>query len=453
MTSKNIMYSVLFVLLLFLSLAVRSFVFFIPHKGSDEVQYMGLAYKLEKHGTDSYNLRGLYTDYTADKKLFVISDSKQENSSYLLDNLPAYYDEPLFHKPPGLPFLIMLSHKVFAAADTYAGGVDVLKGKTKELYGQAVFKAQLYASFICFFFSLATIVMVFVVVKYFFDTETGLYSAFLFSVSPINIMISSRLWTDGIALCFMLAALYLYFRARDGKNMGLAFFSGVFCAAAVLTRTVAFSFVFILLAAETISFVYSKKTKQDSGKKAFCLFICFFLTVFFLSFPWFAALFKEYGTPFYFPAKDPESLANNNWLKMISGRSAWLYLANPLVQCPLLILFYWFFIKFKKFSKAFNAREKVFFANTVLLLLFAGFLGIFFLLEFKELRYVLPAVFVMTVYSGAVLKEIRKYFFGKTGVRQAKIMLFSLLGLCAWWSISLAKYFIDTNSVIMVFPF
>lgn len=453
MSSKNITYSVLFLLLLLVTFFIRSFVFLMPHKGSDEIQYMGLAYKIEKHGTASYNLRGLYTTYTIDEKLFEISDVMQENSSYFLYALPPYYDEPLFHKPPGLPFLIMLSHKLFAKVPAYAAGGDILKGKTKKIYGQAVCSAQFYASFICFFFAFLSVIMVFIVGKHLFDTEIGLYGAFLFSICPISIMVSSRLWTDGVALCFMLLGFYFYLLARDKKNMILALFSGVFLAAATLTRTVAFVILPVFFVAEIISFLRVKNNKQNATKYFFGMFFVVLVVAVILSLPWFIALFREYGTPFYFPAKDPSSLAGNNWLKIVAGRSAWLYVINPIVHCPLLILFYYFFIKQLSFLKAEGDKENISFSGTVLLLLFATFLLVFSLLEFKELRYILPSVFVMCVYSGAVLKDIRKYFFKKMGGRQAKIMLLSLLFVCAWWSVSLANYFLDTNSVIIMFPF
>lgn len=449
--TPKVIYSGLFILIVLFSFIVRLHIFYAAHKGSDEMQYMGLAYKIDKYGFSNYNLKDLHVTFLEDKKLIEINNKYAENSEPILSNLPAYYNVPLFYKPPVLPFLVMLSHRMFGVSKSYFGSSDTLQGKDIQKYGKDIFAEQFYLSVFCFIVSLLGICLVFFITKYLFGTEVGLYSSFLFSITPINMMVFSRIWTDGIALCLIILAFYCYFRAKDKNSFLFACTAGVCGGLAVLTRAVALWVVPILFISELVFVLFGNR--KENIRQQIKLFFVFTAVIVLLSSPWFIALYKTYGTFFYFPAKNLKTFEGNDWLTMISNRSFLVFTINPLAQNPLLVLFYVFFLRISCFKDSFVNDKNRMFKLTVLGLLFISFVLVFSVMPFKELRYILPAIFVMTVFSGVVLKAIRISFFKKTGAVQGAINMFCLFAVVAWWSVSLAKYFINANSALIQFPF
>lgn len=434
---------------LLFSVLIRLSVFEIAHKGSDEMQYIGLAYKLDKYGIESYNLKNLSFNYELDGMLFNIDDIASANSTSVLEGLPAYYDIPLFHKPPALPFLIMVSHRIFGVSDQYLGAVHTPRDKLKSLYGKKIFDSQLYISLICIFFILLAVVCVFLIAKYFFDFEVAFYSALLFSVTPVVMMTSVRLWTDIPAMSLMFLSFYFYLQARDRGMISLAVLSGVILAFAGMTRTVTLMLMPIVCCLELLWLFLGDNDKKSQRGRIVVGFLFFAVL---LSIPWFALLYKHYGSVFYFPANNLETVNNNNWLKMISGRNPFVYIVNPLAQNPVLILFYIFWGKVIA-GREFVIADKKSFGKAGLLIIFVGFVIVFSLLPFKEVRYILPALTVMAVFSAPLLKRMRQFFMAKTGALQGLIITFFLLAVSAWWGISVAFYFLRSNSVLITFPF
>lgn len=446
--NSKIISVLLFTAILLFSVVIRLFIFDLAHKGSDEMQYIGLAYKIDKCGMKSYNLRNLFYNYDLDGMLFHIDDIADESSISVLEGIPKYYDAPLFHKPPALPFAIMISYKLFGGAKGYVSAVRTPQDKIKAIYGKRLKDAQFYISITCLFFTIFAVGVIFLITQKMFDAETGFYSAFLFSVTPITIMTSVRLWTDIPALAFMFFALYIYLKAREKQSLIEAVVAGVVIACAGLTRTVMLILLPIILLVEVVFWVFGEKPE----KKHRLVVVTFLFTGVVLSFPWFMLVYKHYGSFIYFPAKELVSIEDNKWLKMISDRNPLLYLINPLFQNPALIFFY--FAVFRIFPiKKFFKEDKDAFAKTVLLVIFFGFIAVFAFVSFRELRYIMPAIVVMAIFSASVFKSAIKKIIAKAEFAQGIFFSYLFLGLIVWWCTSLASYFLQTNSVLITFPF
>jgi len=129
---KSVFYKIvlplIFLLAVLLSAAlIRANTFWLPHWSGDQSQYIALAVKLDKWGFDGYNLRGVRRlELTADKTglfnfIYVIPTEDPQEKGDILRNLDMigvhYYDQPFFHKPPGFPYALLLSHRLFAAPD------------------------------------------------------------------------------------------------------------------------------------------------------------------------------------------------------------------------------------------------------------------------------------------------------------------------------------------------
>jgi len=113
---KNVIFTALitFLLLLFASF-VRVSTFVLPHDNGDQVFYLGLAMKLDKFGFSGYTMRGI--NVLGNESIIALIPTEEEKGS-LLKGLArsgvTYYDEPLFHRPYGFAYALMLSHRLFA---------------------------------------------------------------------------------------------------------------------------------------------------------------------------------------------------------------------------------------------------------------------------------------------------------------------------------------------------
>ena len=162
---RKILFPFLLLILLFLHLSLRYNTFWLSHVAGDQNQYIGLAMKLEKFGFNGYSLRGIdLVNADREGRIVKILPSKDKEGSLLRglkETGAGYYDIPFFHKGPGLPIALMLSHRIFNPGKEYLLvahhiGKEVFKTRPKEYAS-----AQFYAVIVPLFFSTILIFLTF----------------------------------------------------------------------------------------------------------------------------------------------------------------------------------------------------------------------------------------------------------------------------------------------------
>ena len=169
------------------SLSLQLPALFIPHKENDEVILQVLAEKVSRNLWD-YSLQG----------------------TAVLEEFPkSVYDKPLFHHPP-----------LFT-------------------YGLILFRSLLGIKFqILFpiFASILTVLIIFAIAKELYDESVGLLAAFIFSICPIALHVSTKIWIDGVLVLFCTLSVYLSILAIKREKAIWYILAGISFGLAVLSK-------------------------------------------------------------------------------------------------------------------------------------------------------------------------------------------------------------------------
>jgi len=452
---KYIAVAVILIVILACAFFIRINTFWLPHWRGDQSMYITLALKLEKLGLDHYNLRGIDINFLYPKKgqpvylIFpVLTDNPKDNGFILKalgDEGIGYYDIPLFHSPPGFPYLLMLSHKFLCARgdELYA----VLSAPGKNLPGELkpfVFLMQFYAVIVPLVFSLGLITLTFFFGKLLFSPRTGLYAAFLMAVNPVDILTSQKIWADDPVSFFILLSLFLFIIAIKKGAPYLVFVAGMACGLAVLLKHVG-GFLLIAIWIFTALDHYIKNPKIISLPMAFFNknFILFAAGTFAVSGFWFLKVYQVYGNPLYLPHMASVVTSDKTgWFMMLAKRPIG-YLLYPVVTfclCPPLVLA---LLSLRDFMiEAVNLLKKRHYDFKFILLWLV--VGIFYVIlgsVTKEERYMLPAYPIIAVLAGYYLERSISYAwkFGRLtiGPLFREGIVIAMLSVCAWWCITI----------------
>jgi len=225
-----------------------------------------------------------------------------------------------------------------------------------------------------------------------FSKIVGLYSAILFSLIPIHVYSSGKIWTDTLVVFFVLLTLISFWEGYEKENVKYKVLFGLFLALAIMARytslwMVPIFFVYFLIRDNSLKFLKDKYLWYAIG--------IFSLTLF----PWFAYGFVYYGN--FLGAFIHGYKAAGYW----GGTQPWsFFLENSwkifsIVGILSIISFLYILIK-----KEFLRREIYF-----LLILIVFFSSIVLAMPHKEVRFIMPIVPVICLISGFFIDKLKKY--------------------------------------------
>lgn len=332
------------ILLLVVSFLIRiTTILYISYRGWDETVYLNLGYDLSKNPFDYSLLNNGWSDY--------------------IPSTEAVYGWPnIGFRAPLLPYVL----SVF-----YFLKLDFL---------------------IPFIIPLVTTISVFFVYKLggkLFSKKVGLYSATFFSLIPIHVYTSGRIWTDAFVVFFLLLTLISFWEGYENKSTKHKMLFGFYLALSLMARyttlwiTPVFFFYFIFR---------DKSLKFLKDKYLWYSIFIFLVTLI----PWFIYGFFYYGNPlggFIHGFK-----AAGYW----GGVQSWYYFFENharifsiigLLFIPSLIAFF--------FKKEFLRRE------VYLLLIWVLFFGFIVMsMPHKEDRFIMPIIPVICLISGLFISKL-----------------------------------------------
>ena len=467
-STKKIFIPILLILILFFSLYLRSSTFWISHWRGDQHMYLGLAMKLEKYGFDQYNIRGIdivMMPVMKDNSILLLaphpakSGTRGKMLNGLLDTGANYYDLPLFQNAPGFPFALMLSHKVFTIKNQlYATAHSDDNRKLANIKLGMIRRAQFFAVIVPLLFCLLTIIAIFALASYLFSSRIGLYAAFIYSINPINLITSQKVWADDMITFFITLTVLIFITAIRKKIPLIALFAGLTCGIATMAKqsgilmVPAIWFILILLNRKNIRDIKSLLIVSLNGY--FLLFSLGFLisTAF-----WFYKVYQVYGNPlFMVDTGNVVSTDKTGWFNKLASRPHPLVLfpiGIPYLS-PILALAYLSIKNFVENIKKVNLENIL---NNGFIILWCWVLNFFILFIMlaliKEHRYMLPIYPALAILSAYYLDRIRKFVGNKISTLVGETLAIALLILTAFWSIPMGQNIILNGDALLLKPF
>jgi len=459
---KSTLIILLFILLFALWLRIGTL--WISHWRGDQNIYLGLAMKLEKYGLDQYNISGI--------DIGMVS-SAQDNSILLLTPVPAktgtrgevldgllntgltYYNMPLFQNAPGFPYALLLSHRIFLGKEMpYAVAFSKDNYKLRGLKLQQIRNTQFFAVIIPLLASIMTIFTIFLLGKYLFSDQIGLYAAFIYSINPVNIMTSQKIWADDMLTFFVILTVLFFLVALRKKIPIMAFFAGLACGIATLTKQTG-----ILLAPALWLFIVLLKRKDFYNirgivKAIFNSYFLFFLIGLLISSGfWFYKVYLVYGTPFFWPdIGDAVAKDTTGWFKVVAGRPHPYILFSigiPFI-CPLFLLAYFSIKNFILNLKKIILGEEF---NYVFIILWLWILIFYITAIGKEHRYMLPIYPPLAILSAYYLSRIKIFIATKSNAFFGEIIIILILLVSAVYTIPLGLNTLMQGTALFLKPF
>ncbi len=439
---KNKINSLVIVLLIVIfSISLRMHTFYLPHNHGDQVSFLGLAMKLDKFGLKGYNLNGI----DVKKVNHLLEFSPMEGKGVLLesfekDNVFYYSKEILSNMPPAFSFLMMLSHKLFASHAPYLSVNSNLGPFAIFIRPDFFLKAQFYAVWPNFLFSILFILLVFILGKLFFSENVGLWASILVATSPVDILTSQRLWTDEMVSFFTILCVIFFWLGFKKDKIYYFVLSGIMGGLAGLTKQ---SGVFIIIILALSFLLINLKEKGMGGlsfKNIFDKRLMFFiLSAFFVCFFWYYKITAIYGSPWYMPYQ-PGIEKVSSWFILLSKRPRYGQFYYFVYLSPLFLFFYVESVKII-FRKIFTPERIIcltwFFVHIIFLVIIPA----------KEERYMLPVYPSIAIISALSLEKIRVYLNNyKGGGNLGNLITVLLLFLVSAWSINLGLGAVFSNT-------
>jgi 4-amino-4-deoxy-L-arabinose transferase-like glycosyltransferase len=318
-----------FIPVLLLAALLRCGTFFIGHGTGDQIFYHAVAMKLEKEGLAGYSLQNVaLSPAGAATEIVTTEDSDKTLLTFQRSHQGFYaYDQPLFHAPPLLPYMIMLVHRALAPDLPYRyqsydrkGGFD---------------STELHLTLVPYLFSLLTVVTVYAWGLLLFDVRTALCAAILLSVSPMDILCASRVWPDALVSFGTCSSLLLYHWSSSRRSPWWAVAAGLLTGMAALVKVTGLFAIVIVLVHAMVSL---ERPEGQARSKIIFRPALFIGTALLVTLPWFLLVYQTYGTPFQIPfQRNIERV--NAWYAFVRHRPWFMYPLDLLVQNPAWILF------------------------------------------------------------------------------------------------------------------
>lgn len=450
MQTRSIVSIILLSAILVFAFFVRFPTFKLPHDNGDQIIYLGLAMKLDKFGFSEYKLHGV--DVKTNKFILGVFPSLDAQGGLLrglVNSGAGYYDEPLFHSPYLFPYTLMFAHRIFAHQKPYLALDTTARDEAGRVYSKDADKtwfAQFYAVIIPFAFSLLFILTTYFAARMFLGEKAALISAFLISISPIEILCSQKIWADTMLSFFVVLTVLLFFLAKEKNNLFLSFAAGIAAGSAVLLKlTGAFIIIVILIfhlwqhRARLIKFKTLHRVILDRH------LLVFGLAVLLITFHWFFAIHRTYSTFIYRPAR-LQLYKDMLWFKILDGRPRFLHIVAMPSLVPLFALAY-FAIIAAPFKRLRNQKKAflIIWALTLLIILTV--------MKARENRYMLPAYPALAMLTADVLERIGNFINSRFKSYYGDIFIVAVLLACAFWSVPIGVKHALANVALIFKPF
>ncbi len=453
-----------------LTLLLRINTFWLPHWVGDQSHYLSLAMKLDHYGFSHYNLRGVdvkFIYFDKNKKLCLVLPAPAGDISskgMILEALDMvgihYYDQPLFHKPPALPYALLVSHKLFTKRKqpytvVYTNIRKFLWKKRPIVF----FRTQFYASIVPIVFSVGLVICTFFIGSLLFSDRVGLYAALLMAINPVSILTAHKLWADDMLSFFAALSVILFIIAIQKRWDWFMLLSGIACGFAVLAKQTGGYLVFSFL---IFLFITHEKRIFHIQSMPMILFnrrtVLFVFGVFLISGFWFFKVYGTFGNPLYLPGQsDILQKDMSGWFTQLAKRPAGpiLYLIGIPYLCPMFAIA---FISFKNFiSDGIKAITKKGYDYRFLLLWLIVIVFYYSLRANKEHRYMLPTYPAIAVLASCYLDRFRIYsgkfsrFLGNERIRNVVLLILFLL--CAVWTVPIGIGAGLEDKILLKIPF
>jgi len=406
------------------ALWVRGNTFWLPHWQGDQSQYVTLAMKIAKHGLNDYNLRhvevrtlsmkGLESYRMIHPRLNIEMEKGDIITGYEKYGLD-FYDMPLFYKAPFFPNLLAMSHQWFTRGNhPFLVVQSNLREKVWTFKPYRFFEAQAWAVWIPLAASVLTIILTFFFGKMLFGIRAGVYSALLMATHPIDILVSNRLWTEGLLTFLMTLSMLVFFKSYHKKDyIGIAL-AGIACGLAILTKQTG-GLLLLSVGLYTILCDERKLLGYQTWPKIILnpSILAFVAACFLISAHWFWRVYATYGTPIYEPnVGDLDTFDPGGWHSVVltSRPAPWLlFLVGIPFICP---FFGAVFFTLKKFVRQLKASLTKSGEHRQVLLLWLWIIPtvLYFVIlreHSKEHRYLLPVYPAFAMLAAHVIDHVR----------------------------------------------
>lgn len=282
-----------------------------------------------------------------------------------------------------------------------------------------------------------SVLLVYLIGKEFFDKKAGLLSAFIFSLSPIHVHLSSTILSEATALFFSLLSVQNYIKFRNTKNVIFLYTCTIFTAFTVMARQEYWAIVFIYLTLGFINSLAKKSFPQLFNPRVIAV-VVLFITSFS---PQLMYNLVHFGNPV-----KPGYLDEVSQIESISIKNA--FTTGPLRPIPTALLlphtllskyvtlpsYLLFFYLIGLFSAV---KNKKYFEASFLVFWFITFSSIYasYPHAISFTRYTLPLILPLSLLAGAGVIEVSKIFLKKEAYvfLTLFILLYSTTVISAFW--------------------
>lgn len=427
-------------LLVLLSAALRMPTFFLSHINNDEFIHIGLAMKVDKYAFKVF--KNQYNLYNIDKNIkgdFIDFSFTKEKLGKLIAPFGYWEKKTLSHHPPLFSTLLVLSHRIFAKNKPYV--LARTSFKKENIY------FQFYACIIPFIFSILLILATYFLGRILFNDEIGFLSAFLFSITPTDLLTSQKIWAEDMAVFFSTLAIIFYFYCLKNKKAVFACLSGIACGLSVLTKMnggfVGLAIIIFHFWQNRESF-FNKKVLNIVFERNILLFFLFLLLVIWR---WLYIYISSFGSVSFYGhfihTKINLSSLPQGFMRLVHSRPWYTYFISIPYQVPFYFLIYP--------AIAYLIREK----KKEIRFLFSILFVFFILLTFKadkEERYLMPCFPAIAVISSYIVFKLI-YFIQMKKLYFLQIIFIFIFILCVWHSLYFVRPFIFGRADIIHLPF
>lgn len=454
---------------------IRRYTYWIHHWSGDQEIYIALAMKLDKFGLDGYNLRGVNVKVDSiptpsGGAVLLIAEAipaAQDELGYLLDIRYLYgiphYDSPLYFMGPAFPFALLVSNHLFKPDRKFTAAAISLNYAIKQFRPSQYFNANFYAAIVPLFFSLLLITATYFLARLILPARDSLYAAFLMAVNPVDIMSSTKIWTDDMTAFFMTLTMILFLLAVKKNSAVFSVLCGLSLGAAVLTRQTSILAVMIIgLYLIIVNIGKLRKNAPAFFKTVFNpLFFIMGVVFIGMTFFWFHKVRLIYGDFLHMPDMQSAVLTDKtDWWAITRTRPHALVLF--FIGLPII----WPFLAFIILAfKDCAARLKSAFRNNTndAVVLLVSWIFIFIVYAglmnnmVKEHRYMLPVHPALAVLAALGISKFRAFISAKLGPKQIilpeGVIIILILLTSFLWTIQLGQDTALANRSEIIVPF
>lgn len=340
-------------LIALITVLLRSPAVYRSHSGWDEILYSSLALKLEKEGLSGYNLQRLDFQTLKAGEFTRVHYNDNTSKGSLLKNLESggatYYSDETLSNMPFLYSWMLRMTRAFSGISALMPD-EVVLGKRLRRWQDLDQAPEIYPTLHAFalhtnlLLSLLTSLLVYAIGCRCSSKLSGFFAGLLFTMHPVDLMASQRIWADSLLTFFSavnLAVIVWLCRSRPLLGFSVA---GVAAGLSILTKG---SGLFLLpfgVALVCLMLFQPRCFRLPSAGRgrfqtpalSLCLYMLFAVG---LGLIWHCQVYQHYGTWIYRP--DRSGITEKSaWFQMLADRPHTGQLFYFFILSPVMFLFY-----------------------------------------------------------------------------------------------------------------